>query len=130
MRFSTLINQTIKAASKGKNTEECTTQIVDIIKGAVKAYKGTSKGALKANKKLKADTVRGCVNLSILDEESLLMIIKQRHSQAVLATCDNGDDDDNYSLNAELCRAIATDNILLGAVYWMSNPDTASTKLL
>lgn len=129
MRFSKTISKAIKLATDGKDIEDMVESIVDTIEGAVKAYKGTSKGALKANKSIKADTVRGCVNLSILDEESLLVIIKQRHSCAVASTCDV-EDDENYSLNAELCRAMATDNVLLGAAYWLSNPDTDSTKLL
>ena len=130
MRFSTLINQTIKSAAKGKDTRKGVNSILTTVLGAVKAYSGKGIKVLKANKKLTVDTgVRGCQSLSILDEESLLYIVKSRHTQAVLGTCDNADDD-NYNLNAELCRALATDNILLGACYWLSNPDTASTKLL
>jgi len=129
MRFSKLLTQTIKKAQKGKSIDKEIDTIIGTVEAAVEAYKGSSKGALKANKNLTIETVSGCVSMSMLDEESLLQVIKQRHSAAVAATCTDIADE-NFSLNAELCRAIATDANLLGAAYWLGNADTEANALL
>ena len=127
MRFSKLIQKAVKVSQKGKDNEANITEIVKVIEGAVVAYKGTAKGAFKANKGIKVCTSRGEQGLGKLDEESLLVILQAAHMQAV---ADIDDDNENMSLNAELARALATNPVILGTCYWLGNPDTAATALL
>ena len=127
MRFSTLITKAVKKASKGKNNEENISKIVEVVERSITAYRGTSKGVLAANKDVRVCTVRGEQSLRKLDEESLLIIIKAAHGNCIGSV---DDENENFELNAELSRALATDPVLLGATYWLANPDTEATKLL
>jgi len=127
VRLSVQLNKAISKARKGKNIGEAIVSITKAIKGAVAAYKGTSKGALKANKDAKYDTVEGSMPMSVLDEESLLVIIGREHRKCVV-NCSAVDE--NYSLNAELAREISTNSTLLGATYWLSNVNSEGNTLL
>ena len=128
MRFSQLLNNTTKKAAKGKDISLEIADIKEVIEGAVVTYKGTSKGALKANKNQKVLTIEGTLPMSVLDNESLLVIIAKQHRAAVVETCAT-EQEENFSMNAELCRAIATNGIILGAVYHLTNESEGNNLL-
>jgi hypothetical protein len=128
MRLSKVINEAIRKASKGKGISSETATITKAVKSAVKAYRGTTKGVFEKHAQIKFESARGCVPLSVMDDETLLHIIKTEHLNIVQRTCEIADDE-NYSLNAELARAIATDSVLLGAVFNLEN-ETEGNELL
>jgi len=128
MRLSKILANAKNKAAKGKNIDKEVAAICDVIKGAVKAYKGSSKGAFEANKVEKLYTAYGRTPMSVLDDESLIVTIASAHKQAVITTCQNKTDE-NYSLNAELAREVATNSIILGACFWLTTESEANSLL-
>ena len=131
MRFSQLVIKTTAKAVKGKNVDQEITQIVETVKSVVNGYRGDSKAnkQLRKNKDVEVDTIRGCVPLSFLDNASLLAIIQREHSKVIQETCANRGDE-NFSLNAELKRGLATNAKILGATYWLEKGETEELYLL
>ncbi len=119
MRFSKLTTNAINKAIKGKDASKEIGAVVEAIEKAVVAYKGTSKGAFKLNKDHNIQTGRGCMPMATLDDAELLAQIKSRHMNIVQDTCQSTGDE-NVSLSAELARGIATDSIILGACYHLT----------
>ena len=119
MRFSNLTTAAIKKASKGKDASKEIEAVVAVITKAVVAYTGNEKAAKKAfarNKNQNTETVRGCMPLATLDDASLVTLIKTQHLNIVADTCQT-QADENFALNAELARGIATNPVILGACF-------------
>ena len=119
MRFSKTISKAITRSLKGKDATSEVEAVVAAIEKAVVAYKGTSKGAFKANKDHNVETVRGCMPMATLDDASLLVLVQAEHLNIVTDTCQTTKDE-NVALNAELARGIATNAIILGACFHLT----------
>jgi len=128
MRLSKIIDTGIRKASKGKDTTTEVKAVLKAVKGAVKAYKGSFSDEFEKNKDIKVTTVMGCVTIAVLDDESLLTLIRKEHRQVVAETCTE-DGNENYELNAELARGIATNSTILAACYWLGNENAGSGLL-
>jgi len=119
MRFSKLIANTITKVNKGKGTVADVKEIVATIKSAVKTY-GGAKNAFELNKDVKAGGTAGLgVCMAVMDDESLLTVIRTEHKKVVEDTCSDGQPE-NFSMNAELTRGIATNAKILGACHWLT----------
>ncbi len=128
-RLSNTITKAIRIENKGKSASKEIKSILEAISGAVTSYGATTpKKAFKANKGLTYETVLGCTMLGSLTNADLVAVIMRQHRLIVQDTCQNGQGE-NFSLNAELARGIATDPLILGACYYLSNPSTGNGLL-
>ena len=130
MRLSKLLSNTLARANKGKNIEEEVKEITSVIKGAVKTYGGDTKNAFENNKAAKVVTISGgrpC-GMSVLDDASLLAVIIKEQKAIAREFCET-EADENYSANAELARAIATNGAILGACFWLTEENEANNLL-
>jgi len=131
MRLSKVITTAIKLAKDDKDFSKEVDTINDRIAGAIKAYdsKAVAAEVYAANKDIKFETAMGPVLGTLLDDESLLHVVARR--QKSIVTCVAGSElPENYSSNAELARAIATDTELLGALYFLTAEDAEGDELL
>lgn len=131
-RLSVLVANAIKETKKENgDTKEAIEALVAKISTAVEAYAGkdSAEAAFERNAGVKTQTVEGTVPMSILDEASLLAVIQKEQKKIAVAV--TGDDkDDNYSQNAELARAIATNSQILGAVACLKAGDAGDNEFL
>lgn len=132
-RLSQLIDNAIKATKKdGGDATPIIGEIKAKIDGAITAYAGKDavEGAYARNAGVKVQTVEGRMPMSVLDEASLLEVLKKEQKSIAVAILGNGNEDENYSQNAELARAIATNAVLLGAVHFLDNASSSDNDYL
>lgn len=132
-RLSQLIDNAIKATKKdGGDATSAIAEIKAKIDGAITAYAGKDavEKAYERNAGVKTQTVEGTLPMSVLDEASLLEVLKREQKRIAVAILGNGNEDENYSQNAELARAIATNAQILGSVHFLSNASSSDNDYL
>jgi hypothetical protein len=131
-RLSKLIENAQKELKKDNgDATGAINAIKEKIDGAITAYAGKDavEGAYERNSGVKTDTVEGVMPMSVLDEASLLTVLSKQQKRIVVEVL-GADKDENYSQNAELARAIATNSQILGAVHYLAADDAGENDFL